>query len=449
LKHYYPYSVILWLLLCGCGSEMVNVVSYELNRTDFIEKFDTKGTIQATNTLTVTAPRLRVSNMTVIYLAGDGAHVSKGDTICILDAPSLIEQYESAASRLEQVKMDLNKLIIENEVSLSSLRAQLDNMEIRIALNSLDSIQKQFAPPVQQRLFALELEKANVERTKLQKRYAAQKQIYEAEKKGLNSRIFSTENDIQRVVDQINQLTITAPQDGMTLHTTVPLMRFMSMSGIGSVGGKIAVNSSVFSNMALLQMPDLRQMEVSVEVPETKYRRILAGQKVNIQIDALANVVTTGEVKRKTLVAKTPDSQTAVKLYEVIVSIDSLHNLMTPGLSATCEIIVNEVRDTVVVPTLAVFDRDSLKIIYVADNGRFIPVPVETGLSNSTETIISKGLNGSETIALVEPSGRLIDRSAYRSGHLSDPNDPADSVNLHNDTVVSQEPAADGDGPGE
>jgi hypothetical protein len=54
----------------------------------------------------------------------------------------------------------------------------------------------------------------------------------------------------------------------------------MSSMGIINIGGKIAVNSTVWPGMPVVQMPDLSEMEVSVEVPEAEYRRILPGQKV-------------------------------------------------------------------------------------------------------------------------------------------------------------------------
>jgi multidrug efflux pump subunit AcrA (membrane-fusion protein) len=161
------------MLVSGCKGDTAGIASLELERSCFTEIINAGGTIRATSTLTIVAPRVRASNMTVIYLADEGAHVKAGDTICILDAPDLTRQYEEISSRLEQTQLDLNKLIIDNDVNLSSLESQLEEMEIRVALNSLDSIQRQFAPPVRQRLFALELEKASVEKMKLQKKYDA------------------------------------------------------------------------------------------------------------------------------------------------------------------------------------------------------------------------------------------------------------------------------------
>ena len=428
---FFFFSLIFLSIQWGCNPNKVNVISYELKRTDYVERINAAGTVRASSTLTIVAPRIpRVFNMTVIYLADEGTYVKKGDTICILDAPELMQYYENVSSRLEQTKMDLNKLNIDNIMTLSALESQLENMEIRFALNSLDSVQKQFAPPIQQRLFALELEKTSVEKMKLQKQYAAQKEIYGAELRSINSQIKTAENDLQRVIDNFNSLTILAPQDGIVLHTEVPRFMGMSMMGVMSFGGKIGVNSSVFGNMSLLQMPDVREMEVSAEVPEAEYRRILTGQKVKIHVDALADLKTTGEIKRKTLVGKTPDQQSSIKVYEVIVSIDSLHSLLKPGLSAACEIIVNEVKDTVVVPTLAIFEKDSLNIVFVAKGNKFLPVPVEIGLSNSSGSIVSKGLAGDETIALVEPPHSLIERGINTSEKPSDTPDSLMTVKI-------------------
>jgi multidrug efflux pump subunit AcrA (membrane-fusion protein) len=81
---------------------------------------------------------------------------------------------------------------------------------------------------------------------------------------------------------------------------------------------------------------------------------------------------------------------------------------MPPGLSARCEIFINQVIDTVVVPTVAIFERDSQSVVYVEDKGRFQPIPVKTGLTNGSQSIITSGLTGTETIALEEPPHNRI-----------------------------------------
>jgi multidrug efflux pump subunit AcrA (membrane-fusion protein) len=147
-------------------------------------------------------------------------------------------------------------------------------------------------------------------------------------------------------------------------------------------------------------------------------------------VESSVNLNTTGKIKRKSLAAKNPQMQSAIKTYEVLISVDSCHSRLKPGLSATCRIIVDHVKDTVVVPTAAIFSMDSSKIVYVAQGEKFIPVTVETGFSNSSNSIISKGLEGNETITLTEPPHNLIGKEVKTKTDttITSPSDKSDTV---------------------
>jgi hypothetical protein len=164
--------------------------------------------------------------------------------------------------------------------------------------------------------------------------------------------------------------------------------------------------------MPIFQIPDMSKMQVSVEVPEADYKRINNDQKVEIKITSVDGLKTTGKVVRKSLATKNKDQKSAIKTYEVIVSIDSCDSKMSPGLGASCSIIINNVKDTLVVPSAAIFTKDSSKIVYVSKDKKFIPVQIETSLTNSSESIVSKGLKGDEIIALMEPPYFLISHEA-------------------------------------
>jgi len=151
-------------------------------------------------------------------------------------------------------------------------------------------------------------------------------------------------------------------------------------------------------------------MQVSADAAEADFRKIEKGQKVFITVDAAEKLVTTGKINRKSLASSAAQrySGSKVKSYEVIIDIDSCHSKMKPGLSANCEIVLKEEKDTLFVPTLAIFERDSSRIVYVKGKKEFVPVKVETGTSGSSFTIITGGLEGDETIALTEPPNSLI-----------------------------------------
>jgi HlyD family secretion protein len=408
VKHIFISIILLAFTLSGCTKKKPIIITYDLKRSDYLETIDASGTIQPVNMVNLVAPRVNVSGLTVVYLAEDGAHVKKGDTICIIGAPELDNIIESFKTELEKLEGDLKKLEADNSMQLSMLNAQVETNNAQMAITMLDSVQMKFAPVVKQRLIALEMEKANIEKTKLRKKLIAQKRIDNSEVMQLRSRISMQKGRIDMYQNQAKSLKLAAPCDGVVMHYVAPEMRFLSSSGAGTFGGKIEEGSSVFANMTVLQIPDMKEMQVSVDVPEVDFKRIKEGQKAFITVDAVTDLHTTGKVKRKTLGGSNPREQTAIKTYQVVLSIDSCHSRINPGLSAMCRIIVDQVRDTIVVPAGAIFIRDSSKIIYVADGEKFIPVIVETGFSNISRTIISKGLAGDETIALMEPPHNLI-----------------------------------------
>lgn len=407
MKYLIFFIFFLVLTLPSCRKKNSSVVTYELKRSDYLETIDAPGTVQAVNNLTLLTPRLNVSGVSVGHLADEGTIVKKGDTVCILDAPELNYSFEQLSNDLETMGADKKKLEADNAMQLSLLNSQIETNKAQLAISVLDSIQIKFATPVKQRLLTLEMEKVNIEKKKLQKKLTARKIIGNSEITQINSRIMMQKNRMQMFENQIKSLTLLAPCDGIVMHYESPLMMFMG-NGVGTMGGKIEEKSSVFSNMALLQFPDMKEMQVSVEVPESDYKRIKEGQKATVRIEAASNLYTTGKIKRKSLAGKSNRQESKVKIYEVIISVDSCHASMKPGLSAVCKIIIDEVKDTIVVPAAAIFTKDSAKIVYVADDEKFIPVTIETGLTNSSQSIAKAGLKGNETIALIEPPDYLI-----------------------------------------
>lgn len=405
MKFSFIYLLLPAFIFMGCTKKNANIITYDLKRSDYLESIDATGTIQAVNNFTILAPRISgVTNLIpIVHLAEEGAHVKKGDTICIFNVPDLLTIIESFSRDLEKMEGDMKKLEADNAMQLSLLNAQVETNNARMAISMLDSIQIKFAPPVKQKLLALEMEKVNIEKKKLQKKFAAQKKIDNSELIQMRSRIMMQKNRLQMFKDQISLLKLVSPADGIIMH-----VENYRLEGGSIVFGKIEEGSSTLSNMSVLQIPDMKVMQVSVEVPEADYKRIENGQKVLIRVEAATNLITTGKIKRKTLAGKKTQMQTAIKTYEVIISVDSCHLRMKPGLSAECRIIIDQVKDTIVVPTAAIFGIDSSKIVYVADGEKFIAVTVKTGFSNSSNSIISKGLAGNETITLIEPPHNLI-----------------------------------------
>lgn len=379
-------------------------MTFDLKHSDYLETIEAEGTVQAVKNNILITPRV-YSNLKVAYLAKEGSFVKLGDTVCILSATDLMTAFEQFKTDLEKMEGEKRSLEAKSAMQLSLLEAQVATNNAKMEITMLDSVQLKFAPPVKQKLIALEMEKVKIEKRKLEKKLTAQQIIDKSELSQIGSRIMIQNNRIQTYQAQINSLKLTAPCDGYVMHSEGPTF----YTGDGStIGGKIEEGTRVFSNMALLQIPDNGKMQVSVEVQEADYKRINNNQKVQITVEAASNLRTTGKIDRKSLANKNRDEKSQIKSYEIIISVDSCDIKMKPGLSAYCKIFIDEVKDTIVIPASAIFTRDSTKIVYVADDDKFLPVAIETGTANSSETIVTRGLSGNETLALTEPPHFMI-----------------------------------------
>jgi len=402
--------IFLSLLFSCTGKKHSNVITFQLTKSDYIEKIFVRGSVQAVVNFPVTPPRSMYGQMTIMRLAADGATVKKGDTICILSAPGLESMYQQTKNSLDSLEAALKKTEADNQLNIALLEAQLATNEAQLKISSIDSLHMKYASELQSKLLVLEIKKALIEKEKTRKKLASGKLIGENDIKQINSRIVQEKSKVQSMADQVNSLTITAQRDGIIMRTESPRFSIMGPQGNGTIGGPMKEGSVLFMNNPVLQFPDLSKMQISAEVAEADFKRVEKDQNVIITVDAAEKLITTGRINRKNLIGRNAQmySESKVKFYEVIIDVDSCHSKMKPGLSASCEITISEAKDTLFVPSLSVFERDSAKVVYVMKKESFIPVKVQTGISGNSYTIITGGLNGNEIIAISEPPNSLI-----------------------------------------
>jgi HlyD family secretion protein len=408
MKAYIFVFMLISILLFSCSTKKnSSVITYQVSRSDYSDKIFVPGTVQAVVNYPVSPPSMEYEQLTVLRLAADGAFVKMGDTICVLNAPELVSSYKDSQGTLDSLKAGLKKAEADNQLKIALLEAQLATSEAQLQISSIDSLRIQFAPKMQQELLKLEMKKALIEKEKTEKKLAATKMIGETEIRQINARIIQQKAMVTLLTERVNSMTIIAQRDGIVMRTESPVFTIM---GGGKIGGPIKEGSVLFLDNPVLQFPDLSKMQISAEVAEVDFIKLEKGQQVRIIVEAAEKLNTTGKVNRKNLIGRNAQrySDLKVKFYEVIIDVDSCHSRMKPGLSASCEIILTVEKDTLFVPTLAIFERDSSKVVYVRNKQSFTPVRVRTGISGSSYTIITGGLKGDEIIALSEPPGRLI-----------------------------------------
>ena len=95
---------------------------------------------------------------------------------------------------------------------------------------------------------------------------------------------------------------------------------------------------------------DLRRMELRVDVDEADVGKIKIGQKATFSVDAYPERKFPAEIKD---IRYGSEVVQGVVTYKAILSIDNSELLIRPGMTATAEIVVQQVRDALLVPNPA------------------------------------------------------------------------------------------------
>ncbi|MBX9606229.1 MAG: efflux RND transporter periplasmic adaptor subunit [Gammaproteobacteria bacterium] len=108
---------------------------------------------------------------------------------------------------------------------------------------------------------------------------------------------------------------------------------------------------------AMMQTPllftlaeNLTQMELQVAVDEADVGRVAVGQRASFTVDAYPNREFPAVI---TQVRYAPESKDGVVTYTTALSVENADLALRPGMTATAEIVVREVEDTLMVPNAA------------------------------------------------------------------------------------------------
>ena len=203
---------------------------------------------------------------------------------------------------------------------------------------------------------------------------------------------------LEKLQEQVKKCTIRATRTGLVVYASRRDWR-------GNVRNEIAEGVDVRQRQEIIYLPDLSSMTCEVKVHESAIKKVRAGQRCKVTVDAMPDIALDGEVKKvSVLPASTSWYNADIRVFDVVISIKGKHDGLKPGMSARADIIVAELADVLYVPVQAVFVRRGHRLCYVFDDGEIKVRPVQTGQSNDKYVIIRSGLNEDEKVLLYEPT---------------------------------------------
>jgi RND family efflux transporter MFP subunit len=166
---------------------------------------------------------------------------------------------------------------------------------------------------------------------------------------------------------------------------------------------RVREGATVFSRQKIFTLPDMTRMQVKVNIHESLIKKIKAGQKAEVRIDAFPNVVFVGTVKSVSQLADStrPWMTGGVKEYTTIVTLDSISGYeIKPGMTAEARILVNDLKNVLVVPVQSIAEHQGEFFTYVDEPGGIQRRKVKVGENNEKLVEVLEGLKEGDQVAL-------------------------------------------------
>jgi HlyD family secretion protein len=235
-----------------------------------------------------------------------------------------------------------------------------------------------------------------------------------AQLESAQGRITQNQANLRRVTDVLDKTYYFAPYDGLV--TNLPVRE----------GETVVIGIQNSPGSTLMTIADMSVITAEVKVDETDIVNVQLGQPAEVTIDATE--IGNNAVVRSTGVStsqQTIASQEA-KDFKVVVTLQNPPDNLRPGLSTTAKVTTATRQNALAIPIQALTvrktselrenpgqgsvqaaslpvstnsdDKKEIQGVFVIRNRRAVFVPVETGISGTTDTEVLKGLQKGDEI---------------------------------------------------
>ncbi|RKY87192.1 hypothetical protein DRQ09_04845 [candidate division KSB1 bacterium] len=380
------------------GSGVPDIASTEVKYGEFITDIRTTGELQAHKNTVITVPREFRRSLQIIKLVEEGSIVKKGDFLVQFDTGEFEKQLEQKKNEMKNAEAEYQSLLANQESNMAQLKASLETQRYSHRQAEINLAQMKYEAQMKREQKEIEMKKADIALKQAEEKIKAQKIIDEADRKKAELKIKHAKLEVEKIEKLIKSCTITAPTPGLVVYEKI----------WGPTGRqKVKVGDTPWRGQGIISIPDLSIMQVKTKVNEVDISKVEKGQDVIIRLDSHPDAVYYGNVTEIANLARSEGrNDSKVKVFDVIVTIKESDKKLKPGMSATCQIITERIKNVLYIPLQSVFEKDGKTVVYVMNPGPEKRV-VELGPKNSNYVVIKKGLKKGERVTLRDPTLRL------------------------------------------
>lgn len=314
-----------------------------------------------------------------------------------------IKEAETKHSRSKKKYEDSQKLIVDEYISKSQL--EQDEIEFEQAQIALESAQRDvelfekytYPMTMAEKQTALADATRGLQNAELRAQSTLEQK--EVAVTGNEQRLGAQKKSLDQITKEIEKCVIKAPTPGLVLHGDPQQ---------GYWGERMKLGGNVWGGQTLFTIPDLRVMQVQVQIHEADINKLKEGLGATITMDTYPGLVLKGKVSKIAQVAGSQrpwDDDSNVKKFKVEITLEERADLqLRPGISAKAEIFIEQLENVLFVPRQAIFLEEGQHYCYAQQDGKPQRRAIEIGVSSDLYTSVTKGISEGERVLLYNPT---------------------------------------------
>ncbi|MCH8555038.1 MAG: efflux RND transporter periplasmic adaptor subunit [Schleiferiaceae bacterium] len=389
-------SIVLAALFFWPSNEIKEAeISSKVTRDTFIDLVVTTGELLAENSEDIMGPtglqRYRLYNVKIQDLVPEGTLVNTGDFVASLDKSEVNGRINDLLLELDKSQSQYTQTRLDTALNLRENRDQIKNLEYNVELKEITLEQSAYEPPATIRQAENDLKKAKRDLQMAIENYSIKKKQAEAKMVEVGSDLQKKKNQLEQLQDLQKEFEIYAPKEGMVTYK-----REWN-------GNKRKTGSTISPwDPAVATLPDLSDMLSKTYVNEIDIRKVEAGQKVLVSLDAFPDVLLKGEVLDVANIGEKKKGSDA-KIFEVMIKITESDTVYRPGMTTSNKIITNTLEDVLLLPIDALFYEDNIPFVYKKGSFGILKQEITIAASNDEWVVVQNGVAEGDVVLLTIP----------------------------------------------
>lgn len=378
-----------------------------VSRGEFVDTLEIRGEIRPLKSIVLSSP-MQSGELQILKLAKSGTIIKPGDLLVRFDPSTLERTIQEKQSEVKQADAEIEQAQAQSRIAREQnetavMKASYDIERAKLDASKGDTVSR------------LDIEQAKLAVIDAQQRERELKEKVKSDETSAEADLAAKRHkrekavfDLQRAEQGLRNLELRAPAAGMV--NVLPNFRSGSM-----FGGQqdFQEGDRAWPGAAILELPDLSSVHLEARLDESDRGRLQPQQDATVRIEAIPGKEFKARLDNISVLAKVDFSSgwPPAKRFDLNLAFLEMDSKMRPGMTAVARIATERVRDVVLLPSEAIFQRDGAPIVYKLDGSIFVETPITVRKRGKEQAIVDHGVAPGDRIATRRPSSELIRRA--------------------------------------